>query len=84
MIYFDTFLYYRALFASGPLKLTEAQLKHLVDKYSLGQAFILRMVGKSSQYYLYKKFVEANAKSTTVTEEPKKKSSVEKHDVEKG
>ena len=80
MIY--VFIYFRAFFASGPLQLTEEQLKLLVNKYSLGQAFILRMVGKSSQYYLYKNFIISNAKSTTV-QEPSKKSNEEKQDVER-
>ena len=77
------FNYFRTFFASGPLELSEEQLKHLVNKYSLGQAFILRMVGKSCQYYLYKNFIISNAKATTV-QDPNKKSNREKRDVEKG
>ena len=77
------FIYFRAFFASGALDLTEKQLECLVKKYSTGQAFVLRMVGKSTQYYLFKKFIESNATPTPVKIDHKEKSKEEKNDPEK-
>ena len=72
------FIYFRAFFASGALDLTEKQLECLVKKYSTGQAFVLRMVCKSTQYYLFKHFIESNASPTPEKNDQEEKSKTEK------
>ena len=55
---------FRSFWASISLALTDEQVSQLKKKFSYGQLYVLRMVGKYVDFGLFKEYIVSKSKTT--------------------